>query len=674
MEKDYLNESVISLKGIGEKTVKLFNKCGIFTVNDLLHYYPKDYDLFEKPKNITDIVPGEVCAIRCLVRGNTMTKRIRSLSITAFEAEDITGKIKITYFNAPFITKGITKGIYIVFRGRTTKKGNYVYMEQPRIYKTSEYELLQDTMQPKYALVKGLTNNMIIKAMNNAISYTPYLEETLDEETLHNSGVLSISTSIRHIHFPKNKEDYIKARERIAFEEFFLFIMKLHLIKRADKKLLNPNKMIEVADTNRLIEELPYELTNAQKDAWKDIENDLTSDAVMNRLVQGDVGSGKTILAFLALLMTAANGYQGAIMAPTEVLARQHFDSFSEMASKYKLPVTPVLLTGSLTAKDKREKKDLIKNGFYNCIIGTNALIQDSVSYKNLALVVTDEQHRFGVRQRENLAGKGDGTHILAMSATPIPRTLAIILYGDLHISLVKDVPKGRIPIKNCVVGTNSRSASYKFIEKEIAKKHQAYIICPMVESGDSDTMENVTDYKQKLCAELGSSIRVEMLHGKMKGSLKEAIMDEFAKGNIDVLVSTTVIEVGINVPNATVMMIENADHFGLAQLHQLRGRVGRGSSQSYCIFLNSSDKEDAAKRLEILNNSNDGFEIAAKDLEQRGPGDIFGIRQSGDLNFNIGDIYQDSELIKLASSLADKALDDNFDFYKTRMTSEIFY
>jgi ATP-dependent DNA helicase RecG len=386
----------------------------------------------------------------------------------------------------------------------------------------------------------------------------------------------------------------------------------------------------------------------------------------MNRLIQGDVGSGKTVIALLALLTTAANGYQGALMAPTEVLAAQHYESFKEIIQKYNLKsIKPVLLTGALSAKDKKEAQRQISEGEVNCIIGTNALIQEKVNYRNLALVVTDEQHRFGVRQRESLAGKGENVHVLAMSATPIPRTLAIILYGDLHISVIDELPGGRLPIKNCVVGTDYRPTAYKFIKDQVEKGRQAYVICPMVEEGELDGVENVTDYTDKLRAALPSDIQIEMLHGRMKPSAKDEIMEAFARKDIDVLVSTTVIEVGINVPNATVMMIENAERFGLSQLHQLRGRVGRGKEQSYCIFLNTSESDEAKQRLDIMNKSNDGFKIAEEDLRQRGPGDLFGVRQSGDLNFRVGDIYHDSDLVKAAAMDADKILMNDPDLAK---------
>ena len=404
-------------------------------------------------------------------------------------------------------------------------------------------------------------------------------------------------------------------------------------------------------EINRFLSSLPYDLTDAQKKVWREIRQDMQGGHTMSRLVQGDVGSGKTIVAFLSLLLAGLNGYQGALMAPTEVLARQHYDNITGMLEQYQLPLKAELLTGSMTAKQKREAYERIASGEAAIIIGTHALIQEKVLYHDLALVVTDEQHRFGVKQREALAGKGYMPHILVMSATPIPRTLAIILYGDLDISVIDEMPKNRIPIKNCVVDTGYRETAYRFMKKQVSEGRQCYVICPMVEESESLEAENVQDYSRMLSEEMGSPINVGCLHGRMKQQEKDEIMAAFGRNEIQILVSTTVIEVGIDVPNATVMMIENAERFGLAQLHQLRGRVGRGGHQSYCIFMTASKSEETKERLDILNHSNDGFYIAGEDLRLRGPGDLFGIRQSGILDFKIADVFQDAGLLQCASS-----------------------
>ena len=658
MGKREENELVTNLKGIGDKTGKLFEKCGVHTCGDLIRYYPRAYDTYGEIVRACDVKENQINAVRLTVIGSVTKRRVRNLSILAFEAADQTGKLKMTYFNAPYLANSLKSGTTHVFRGLVRKKGSFFTMDQPKMYKTEEYAALVGTMQPRYPLVKGLTNNTVIKAVNQAFTNIGKTNEYIPDEILQRLNLVGLSKAQREIHFPDNEASLENARRRLAYDEFLIFVLKLRLLKMNQEEFKNTFPMMEVADTTRLLEKLPYKLTNAQMSAWQDILNDISGPSVMNRLIQGDVGSGKTIISLLALLTACANGYQGALMAPTEVLAAQHYESFKEIIKKYDLKaIKPVLLTGALSSKDKKEAQRQICEGEANCIIGTNALIQAKVNYKNLALVVTDEQHRFGVRQREALAGKGENVHVLAMSATPIPRTLAIILYGDLHISIINELPGGRKPIKNCVVGPDYRPTAYKFIKDQVEAGRQAYVICPMIEEGELDGVENVTDYTEKLKATLPPSIQIAMLHGKMKPKEKDEIMEAFARKDIDVLVSTTVIEVGINVPNATVMMIENAERFGLSQLHQLRGRVGRGKEQSYCIFLNTSDTDDAKKRLEIMNKSNDGFKIAEEDLKQRGPGDLFGVRQSGEMNFRCGDIYRDSDLVKESAVDADRIL-----------------
>ncbi len=652
-----LIEHVSSLKGVGDKSSALFEKCGIRSVEDLLNYFPRDYDICEEIRAVADLRAGEISAVKVAAVGNIAVKRIRNLSILTFKAGDVTGNMQITYFNMPFMRNNIKPGKYYVFRGLVQKKGSGFVMEQPKMFKIEDYLEIMGSMQPKYPLVKGLSNQLVIKVMKQAIQATPYLEEMLPSYIRRQMNLMDYSEAVRKIHFPANMDEFGVARKRIAFNEILEFILRLRFLKRSEEQSINDYVYVKSDCADGLIEKLPYNLTGKQLEIWSEIKADLTGKNVMNRLIQGDVGSGKTILAFLALLFTAENGYQGAIMAPTEVLARQHFEGFLEMTREYDLLIKPVLLVGSLTAKEKRLAQEGIESGEFNCIIGTNALIQEKVNYRNLSLVITDEQHRFGVQQREKLSEKGRNVHILAMSATPIPRTLAIILYGDLHISVLDEMPKGRIPIKNCVVGTEYRPTAYKFIADQISAGHQAYVICPMIEEGEMDGVENVSDYTEKLRSTFPSSVRIRTLHGKQKPSEKESIMEEFAAGDIDILVSTTVIEVGINVPNATVMMIENSERFGLAQLHQLRGRVGRGKAQSYCIFINTSGREEAKERLDIMNHSNDGFKIAEEDLKQRGPGDLFGIRQSGEMSFHVADIYQDAALIKEAAALADRVL-----------------
>lgn len=649
---------ITALKGIGEKTASLFYKLHITKAEDLVHYYPRDYEYFAAPVSLEDAGTETMAAIAGYIRGNIATRHVRGLSITSFDVTCTDGGVlHMTYFNMPYLKNSVKRDVQYIFRGSLQIQGSRYVMEQAKMYKPEEYGKMVGHMLPRYPTTKGLSNNTIIKAVRQAVDAADLSEDYLPDNIRSSNGFYTLEEAVRQMHFPDDRESLIKARERLVFDEFLIFILMIRRMRDTNQKIANQYPMIEVAETSRLLEALPYRLTNAQFKVWREIQNDLTSDQTMNRLIQGDVGSGKTILAFLALLMCVGNGYQGAMMAPTEVLAAQHYETLIQMQKQYHLPVRPVLLTGSTSAKERKNIYAQIESGEANIILGTHALIQDKVIYHKLALVITDEQHRFGVRQRESLAQKGNTVHVLVMSATPIPRTLAIILYGDLHISVLDELPANRLPVKNCVVNTSYRETAYRFIEKEVSEGRQVYIICPMVEEGGTDELENVVSYTAKLKGILNPSIQISSLHGKMKAAEKNRIMEAFASHKIDVLVSTTVIEVGINVPNATVMMVENAERFGLAQLHQLRGRVGRGDAQSYCIFMSKSQKPETMARLKILNESNDGFYIASQDLKLRGPGDLFGIRQSGALCFSLGDIYQDANILQNASECADRIL-----------------
>ena len=648
---------VIDIKGIGEKTQKLFQKLGIYTVGDLLTHYPRDYETFKEPVLIQDAVPGEVCAVRVCVVGIPNLKKIRNLNILNVNVRDASGGMQLTFFNMPFMKNLLKSGGFYIFRGLVQTRGPVKVMEQPKLYSQEEYAKQMQFIQPRYALTKGLTNQAIQKAVKQALTFYEFEQEYYPEEMINRYQLMPYREAICNMHFPLDYDTMLEARKRIVFDEFFTFLLMLRKNKDVNASLPNLFPMKEQEEADRFLSSMPFQLTRAQRKVWEEISSDLSGEFSMNRLVQGDVGSGKTIVAVLALLKCVCSGYQGAMMAPTEVLATQHYETICGYVEKYGLSFRPVLLVGSMTAKEKRAVYEKIESGEANLIIGTHALIQDKVNYKSLALVITDEQHRFGVRQREKLAEKGTTPHVLVMSATPIPRTLAIILYGDLHISMIDELPADRLPIKNCVVNTSYRPKAYEFIAKQVAMGRQAYVICPMVEEGELEEAENVMEYAQKLRAALPASIVIEPLHGKMKPAEKNRLMEAFSKGQIHVLVSTTVIEVGINVPNATVMMVENAERFGLAQLHQLRGRVGRGAHQSYCIFISSNEKKETMQRLEILNKSNDGFYIASEDLKLRGPGDLFGIRQSGEFSFRIGDIYSDASLLKDAAEAVERLL-----------------
>lgn len=651
------------LKGVGEKTEKLFQKIGITTAEELLRYYPRTYDIYEEPVEIASAEEDKTVSIRATIATGIYINQIRNLQVLTTTVTDASGRLPVAWFNAPYLRGTLKKGSVFILRGKIIRKKGRPQMEHPEIFTPAAYEEIIHSMQPVYGLTKGLSNKMITKLVHQILDTRPLHGEYLPEEIRERYQLADANYAIRTIHFPKNMQELLTARKRLVFDEFLLFVLAIQLLKEKTEEAPNTFPMKPVWTTEEIIEGLPYDLTGAQKNVWHEIERDLSGHKLMSRLVQGDVGSGKTVIAFLAMVLSAENGFQSSLMVPTEVLANQHYEGFLRLMEEQNIASChPVLLTGSTTARQKREIYQKIADGEVNVIIGTHALIQEKVEYKNLGLVITDEQHRFGVRQREALTTRGNPPHVLVMSATPIPRTLAIILYGDLDISIIDELPAKRLPIKNCVVGTSYRPKAYSFIEKQVQMGRQAYVICPMVEESEGLEAENVTDYARKLQEILPGEIKVEILHGKMKPKEKNRIMEAFASGEIQVLVSTTVVEVGVNVPNATVMMVENAERFGLAQLHQLRGRVGRGEHQSYCIFIQGNNEENTSKRLKILNESNDGFYIAGEDLKLRGPGDLFGIRQSGLMEFKIGDIYNDAGILKNASEAAGEILALDFD------------
>ena len=656
--QDMDRQPLTAIKGVGEKTARLFSKLNVTNVEELLHYYPRAYDAFREPQPVKSLVPETTAAVEGVLTKTADVVRFSHLQVTMVHLRDETGTVQLNWYNMPFLRSTLKAGERFVFRGKVAKKRGKLVMEQPEIYRPAQYSALVYSMQPVYGQTKGLGNKTIAKAVAQALSERELERDYMPERLREKYELAEYNFALEHIHFPKDEAELLFSRKRLVFDEFFMFLLSVRLLKekKADTKSLYV--MEPRPEVQRLKDSLPYSLTKAQEKVLKEVYADLSGGRVMNRLVKGDVGSGKTIIAILALLQAAYNGYQGALMVPTEVLARQHLESMEELFAAHGIEKKAILLTGSMTAKEKRMAYQKIESHEADIIVGTHALIQEKVIYDKLALVITDEQHRFGVAQREMLGNKGTEPHVLVMSATPIPRTLAIIIYGDLDISIIDELPANRKPIKNCVVGTDYRKNAYRFIEREAAAGRQAYVICPMVEPSEMIEAENVVDYTKKLRENLPESVRVEYLHGKMKPKEKNLLMEQFAEGEIQVLVSTTVIEVGINVPNATVMMIENAERFGLAQLHQLRGRVGRGKEQSYCIMVNASSDEGIQKRLEILNKSNDGFFIASEDLKLRGPGDIFGIRQSGELEFKLGDIFTDADLLKTVSEEVREILD----------------
>ena len=664
-EKKTMNQQPItSLKGIGEKTAKLFAKLGVETVEELLHDYPRAYDAYEEPVPIGKLREKEMFAVSGQLMKTPSVRRFKNIQVIITDVRDMTGALQLTWYNMPYLRNVLQMGQILIFRGRVVKKSGRLTMEQPDVFTPEQYRRIMHSMQPVYGQTKGLGNKAITRAVQQALEQRQMEREYLPEELRGRYELAEYNYAIEHIHFPADKKELLFARKRLVFDEFLFFLLSVRRLKEKRQDLKSKYVIPRAPEVDKLLASLPYELTGAQKKVLEEVRKDLESGLVMNRLVQGDVGSGKTIVAVLALLETAINGCQGAMMAPTEVLAKQHYESITELFATYGIEKQVVLVTGSMTAKEKRIAYEKIASHEADIIVGTHALIQEKVHYDRLALVITDEQHRFGVGQREALGNKGSKTdpeltpHVLVMSATPIPRTLAIILYGDLDISIIDEMPAERLPIKNCVVNTGYRDKAYQFIAREVAAGRQAYVICPMVEESEMIEAENVLDYTKLLREKLPAGITVEYLHGKMKGKEKNQIMERFASGEIQVLVSTTVVEVGVNVPNATVMMIENTERFGLAQRHQLRGRVGRGAHQSYCIMVNCSDQDGTQERLDILNRSNDGFYIASEDLKLRGPGDFFGLRQSGDMEFKIADIFTDANLLKTVSEEVNRILE----------------
>ncbi len=685
-----------ALKGIGEKTAGAFHRLGIYSAEDLIRYYPRDYEIFADPVPLYRLVPGQTATVEGVLQKAATLNRFNGMTIVNANIADMTGRLQLSWYNAPFIRSSLGAGRHLYFRGRVYEKNGRLIMNQPRIFEPSVYEeKYAGRMMPLYSLTKGLSNGTVMKAAEEALKRLGGGREYLPEDILQRNGLVSVADMAIRMHFPRNEEELIRARRRVVFEEFFMAMLagawlSENARKQSSTHVCRPNvRMIS------FMAELPFTLTAAQNKAYREIQGDMASGRVMNRLVEGDVGSGKTIVAILAMLNAALNGYQAAIMAPTAVLARQHYETINSLLKGWNesessalisgggfglagvkgagednaaggtaKPVRTVLLTGSMSAAEKKAAYEKIRSHEADIIIGTHTLFQEKIEYDDLGLIVTDEQHRFGVGQREALYQKGSLPHTLIMSATPIPRTLAIILYSDMDLSVIDARPEGRIPVKNAVVGPDYRKRAWKFIYDEIKKGRQAYVICPAIEASeeeggtkDPSAPENVTDYTEQLKKVFPKEVRIGMLHGQMKGAEKEKIMEDFKNRETDLLVSTTVVEVGVDVPNATVIMVENAERFGLAELHQLRGRVGRGEWQSYCIMVNTSDTEKAAERLDILNHSNDGFRIAEEDLRLRGPGDIFGVRQSGELNFRIADIYQDADVMKMAKDSVERLL-----------------
>lgn len=649
-----LYDEIEKVKNVGAQRKIALNKLNIFTVLDLIEYFPRDYDDRSKVKKINELVLDEINTFKGVISNIPEIIKTKSMSITKAKISDGTGIIEAVWFNQPYLKNTFKLNTEFIFTGKIVKKYSKIQAESPDFEIISENELLSNgRIVPVYSLTAKLSQKVIRSLINSVINDIVHqIEDFLPDDVINEYNLCSRKYAVKNIHFPESNEAFFSSRKRLVFEELFLMQMKLLQMKGMVKGSENGFPLKDV-NTVEVENKLTFKLTNAQKKVVSEFTNDITGKSVMNRLVQGDVGSGKTAVALICVYIMAKNGYQSAVMAPTDVLANQHFLYFKNILGD--LGIKCVFLGGNLTKKEKRKVYDAIETGFAKVVIGTHAIIEGGVRFDNLALAVTDEQHRFGVRQRDILTKKGTCPHVLVMTATPIPRTLALILYGDLDISVIDSLPPGRQKIDTFAVTDAYRKRMYGFMKKLIDLGRQAYIICPMIEENEKIIANSVISYTEKIQKDDFKGYRVECIHGKMKSDEKNYIMNEFSNGNIDILVATTVIEVGIDVPNAVVMVIENAERFGLSQLHQLRGRVGRGKEKSYCILVSNSSSDVSRKRLKVMTNSSDGFEISGKDLELRGPGDFFGTRQHGLPEMKIANLYKDVDILKLVQKAAVK-------------------
>jgi ATP-dependent DNA helicase RecG len=648
-----MSQPITELSGIGKKKAQLFNKIGITSLMDLVTYYPTTYEKGIDFSKIQDIKPNG----RYLIQGEILlapvSKRAGHITLTSIRLKDDTGEISLTWFNQLYLQKQLKEGETITVMGKASYKYEKLQLTSPKILTKSDLEYYEDKgIIPIYPLTKGLSQKAIRLAVASAMDVVNNtIEDHIPASMRETYELETFNDAIFQVHYPKNEIALNHARKRLIFDEFLFFQLGLMMLKEDQVKIKNQYTFTNCKWYEDTLEKLPFTLTRAQGSVLEEIIKDMNGLYNMNRLVQGDVGSGKTVVAALAIILAVENGYQSVLMAPTEVLAKQHLYSLEEIFLDLDLRVG--LLVGSMTKKEKMDLYQKIEAGLIDVVIGTHAVIQEGVVFKDLALVITDEQHRFGVLQREMLAGKGHYPHVLVMSGTPIPRTLGLILYGDMDVSVIDELPPGRKSIETFSVNASYRKRVHAFIVKEIEAGRQCYIVCPMVEENEENDLIDVISYTEKLKIELPPHVRIDYLHGQMRPKIKNETMERFTRGELDILVSTTVIEVGINVPNASLMIIEDAQRFGLAQLHQLRGRVGRGGNQSYCILISDTKSALGKKRMAIMTESQDGFYIAQKDLEIRGHGDLLGLRQSGMPMFKIANIVEDIEILKQANIVA---------------------
>lgn len=646
------------IKGIGEKKIALLNKLGIFTVNNLLEYFPYSYIDTTKFKKISEITEEGSYSYRLKIISLMENRKKRNIRVTKFLAMDEEmNYCTIVYFNNIFISKNLKINNVYEMYGRAKLLGKNVEIQSPTMQNKAN---IIGSIIPQYHLCKGISNLDIVKIIQNLLKKNSYFEEKIPSNILNELNLESYDNAIRNIHFPKDNEGFIRAKRRLVFDEIFYFQLSMKKIKRNNEDAIK----FEIKDeTFDFIKSLSFKLTNSQNKVLDDIFRDMTSDKQMNRLVQGDVGCGKTIISFVAMFNVIKNGFQSVLMTPTEILARQHYESAKKLFFKYNIKVE--LLVGSLKESEKKVIREKIENGEVDIIIGTHAVFQEKVVYKNLGFVITDEQHRFGVKQRLLLSKKSKNPDILVMSATPIPRTVGLVMFCDLDISTIDELPSGRGKVKTYFVDENYEERYMNFIKKHISEGRQAYIVCPLVDESDTLELQSVINLYERLKERYFQDVEIEFIHGKLKPVDKDRIMKNFENGKIKVLVATTVIEVGINVPNSNIMVIYNAERFGLSQLHQLRGRIGRGNYESFCILVSNNKSTNVKKRMDIMCSSNDGFYISEQDFILRGYGDILGYRQSGEARFKILNIQKDYELLKSAIKYVDKILMDDFNFEK---------
>ncbi|HBD30108.1 MAG TPA: ATP-dependent DNA helicase RecG [Oscillibacter sp.] len=651
-----LNTDIRYIKGVGEARAKSLAKLGITDLRSLLSYFPRAYDDRRAYKKIADLIPGENACACAVIAGEPRLSRIRKgLDLVKLRAVDETGALELTYFNQSYLKNTFHTGDAYVFFGRAEGTPSRPQMTNPLFEREGAHQITGRIM-PIYPLTAGVSQSMLYKAVEQGLAAcVDELPDILPEDVRLVYQLCHTRFAYENIHFPTDDEALSAARRRLAFEELFLLALGLKLLR--ERRMFVAGKQCKKVDLSPFFTSLPFSLTGAQRRAIGDIARDLTGKRPMNRLVQGDVGSGKTMVAAAAIYMAAKNGLQCALMTPTEILAEQHYRSLAPLLEPLGIPCA--LLTASTKAKERRALNERLRSGELSLVIGTHALLSPDVQYQNLGLVVTDEQHRFGVNQRAALSAKGDDPHLLVMSATPIPRTLALMIYGDLDVSILNELPPGRQKIDTFAVPSSYHERIYAFLRKLVAEGRQAYIVCPMVAENDElpDERKAVTAYAETLQKEVFPDLRIAPIHGKMKPKEKDAVMRAFAAHEIDVLVSTTVIEVGVDVPNAALMLIENAECFGLSQLHQLRGRVGRGRHKSYCVLVSDNKGEENKQRLKVMSSTSDGFAIAEEDLKLRGPGDFFGSRQHGLPSLRVADLSCDLSLLHETQSAAEQLL-----------------